>query len=83
MSEEQKTAPTKDVELKDLNREMLEKQIAASEQLIQQYRQQIIQAESTIQQQFAVAGFARHLLEKYKIPSASKPEDKKPELEVK
>ena len=79
MSEEK----MKDIELKDLSKDVLERQIQASEQLIQQSQNQIIQLQNQIQQQHGIAGLARHILEKFNIPDAKKPEEAKSELEVK
>ena len=68
----------KDVELKDFTKETLEKQVEAGEKFIVQVRQEIVRLENEVQQQLGIVGFAKHLLSKFKLPEA-----KKPDLEVK
>lgn len=73
-----------DVELRDLSKDTLEKQIQQAQQLVQQYEQQILQLQNQIQQQIGVAGFAQHLLTKFKIAEKPKEDPKKATpLEVK
>lgn len=83
MSDEKKPEE-KDVDLKDLNKETLQKQIETSQQLVAQYQQEIRRLEIQIQQQIGVAGFANHLLTKFKIAEKPKEDPKKSTpLEVK
>lgn len=81
MSEETK-APA-DVELKDLSKDTLTRQIQQAQSLVTEYEQEIVRLQNQIQQQVGIAGFAQHLLTKFKIADAKKEEPKKTPLEVK
>lgn len=75
MSEDNK--PT-EVTVKVLTREQLERQIAASEQTIQQKRNQIINLTSEVEQQVGILKYSKHLLATFQLP-----EEEKAPLEVK
>lgn len=80
MSDENK----KDVELKKLTKELLQKQIEESSKHIEYAQKQIATLTEQIQQQVGVANYANHLLKQFDIPVEVKPtEPKKTELEVK
>lgn len=84
MSDVKQPEAPKDVELKDLTKDKLEDQIKLAENTIAESRDRIKELENMIQQQAGIAGFAKHLLDKYKIADAPKPDPKKTTpLEVK
>lgn len=75
--------PEKDVELKAFSRKTLEDQLKESERVISVLQQQEVQIQRDIQQNFGVLNYTKFLLAKYAIADAPKPDEKKPDLEVK
>lgn len=80
MSDEKKIE--KDVEQKPFTKEILEKQIKASEEVIEKIRAEIIRSERDLEQNLGVLNYTRFLLKKYALPSIPDV-PKKTDLEVK
>jgi hypothetical protein len=74
----------KDVERKQLSRDILNRQIEESRRAINYAQQSILAFTQQLQQQQGILNYAEHLLAQFEIPEATKPEDpKKTPLEVK